>query len=61
VSFRVSLGFHLGFLIGISSGCLWVSSRVSLIRIQTGENKAKKRKAKRQERKEAEKQRSRKK
>ena len=28
--FRVHLGFHVGFLIRISSGFLWVSPRVSL-------------------------------
>ena len=28
--FRVHEGFHVGFLIRISLGCLWVSPRVSL-------------------------------
>ena len=28
--FRIHLGFHLGFLIRISLGFLWVSPRVSL-------------------------------
>jgi pyrimidine operon attenuation protein/uracil phosphoribosyltransferase len=39
--FRVSFRVYVGFLIGISLGGLWVSSRVSF-RIQTGENKEKK-------------------
>jgi hypothetical protein len=41
--FRVSFRVYVGFLIGISLGGLWVSSRVSF-RIQTGENKAKQKK-----------------
>ena len=41
--FRVQLGLHVGFLIRISLGCLWVSPRVSLNKetVKTGSKEAK--------------------
>ena len=61
--FRVHLGFHVGFLIRISSGFLWVSPRVSLgLHLGYKPNRIKQKKMKNKEtvRQEAKKQRSRK-